>query len=243
MLPRFLASDLDPTRGSATLTGGEAHHLTRVLRLGVGDRVALFDGRGLEFEARVDRVSGATVNLKLEAAVPATAERQVAVTLAQAILKGSGMDDVVRDATMMGVAAIVPLVTEHTIAKRAASGHGAERWRRVAVASVKQSRRARVPDVAEPTSFDAFRAQSREGPALLLVEPSVAGVQPKAVRSLSTQQPQSATLVVGPEGGWAHEEVRAAAAAGFIPITLGPLTLRADAAAFAALAALFVVWD
>lgn len=242
MLPRFLADELDPARATATLTEGEAHHLTRVLRLGVGDRVAVFNGRGLEFEARVDRMVAGTVTLRLEGAIASAPERKVPLTLAQAVLKGSSMDDVVRDATMMGVAAIVPLVTEHTIAKRAASSHGAERWRRVAIASVKQCRRARVPDISEPISFDAFRLQPREGTTLLLVEPSVAGVEAARVRELS-QQPQSATLVVGPEGGWAPHEVQAAVAAGLVAITLGPLTLRADAAAFAALAALAVVWD
>ena len=215
----------------------------RVLRLGVGDRVAAFDGRGTEFEARVDRIAGNTVLLRLDARIVSAAERKVALTLAQAVLKGSGMDDVVREAPMIGVAAIVPLVTEHTIAKRAASAHGAERWRRVAIASVKQCRRSRVPDVAEPIGLDVFLAQSRQGPAFLLVEPSIDRVQPKPIRSLLGQQPESATLAVGPEGGWSAEEVSTAVAAGFVPITLGSLTLRADAAAFAALAALFVVWD
>jgi 16S rRNA (uracil1498-N3)-methyltransferase len=242
MPPRFLADDLDPARGTATLAEGEAHHLTRVLRLGVGDRVALFNGRGLEFEARIDRIVGGTVTLQLEAPIASAPERKVSLTLAQAVLKGSSMDDVVRDATMMGVAAIVPLVTEHTIAKRAASSHGAERWRRVAIASVKQCRRARVPEIAEPIGFDAFRSQRREGTTLLLVEPSVAGVKGVRIRELA-QQPRSATLVVGPEGGWAPQEVEAAVTAGFVGITLGPLTLRAEAAAFAALAALAAIWD
>jgi 16S rRNA (uracil1498-N3)-methyltransferase len=169
-------------------------------------------------------------------------ERKVPLTLAQAVLKGPSMDEVVRDATMLGVACILPIVTEHTIAKRAASSHGAERWRRVAIASAKQCRRARVPEVREPISFDALVHQQREGVALLLVEPSVGSIQPLRVRSL-TQEPAAATLVIGPEGGWATAEVRAAIDAGFIPITLGSLTLRADAAAFAALAALSVIWD
>jgi 16S rRNA (uracil1498-N3)-methyltransferase len=242
MLPRFLAPDLDAARGTATLTDGEAHHLSRVLRLGPGDRVAIFDGRGHEFEASVDRIAGGTVILRLDTPIASAPERKVPLTLAQAILKGPSMDEVVRDATMLGVVCIVPIVTEHTIAKRAASSHGAERWRRVAVASAKQCRRARVPDVREPISFDALVHQQREGITLLLVEPSVGSIQPLRVRSL-TQEPAAATLVVGPEGGWAAAEARAAIDARFIPITLGALTLRADAAAFAALAALAVVWD
>jgi 16S rRNA (uracil1498-N3)-methyltransferase len=242
MLPRFLATDLDPVRAVATLTDGEAHHLTRVLRLGAGDRVAVFDGRGQEFEARIDRITGGTVALKLDAQVASAPERQVTLTLAQAVLKGSSMDDVVRDATTMGVSSIVPIVTEYTIAKRAASAHSAERWWRVAVASAKQCRRARVPDVEKPVEFDEFVQRAREGTRLLLVEPSLRSVEPVTVRTLPPN-PGTATLMVGPEGGWADEEVRAAVSAGSVPLTLGPMTLRADAAAFAALAALSVVWD
>lgn len=244
MLPRFLVPDLDPARGTAVVTGGEAHHLIRVLRLGAGAAVAVFDGRGHELQATVERIAGNTVMLELGEPVVPAPERRVAVTLAQAVLKGASMDDVVRDATMMGVSAIVPLVTAHTVARRAASAHGAERWRRVAIASAKQCRRARVPDVSEPLAFDAWRLQARSGPALLLVEPSIRDVNPQPMRAMGTgAQPESATLVVGPEGGWSADEVRDAVASGLIAVTLGPLTLRAEAVALAALAALTVVWE
>lgn len=243
MLPRFLVPQLDPSSGMAVLDPSEAHHLTRVLRLGVGDEVSVFDGRGREFRARVDRLGALVVARLLEPIAP-PAERQVPITLAQAVLKGASMDDVVRDATMMGAARIVPLVTERTVARRAVSAHGADRWRRVAIASAKQCRRARVPEVTEPAAFDAWRREPRGGVTLLLVEPSLAGVMPVSLRALSTRgQPEAATLVVGPEGGWAPDELDAAVAAGWVAVTLGPLTLRAEAVALASLAALTVVWD
>ena len=243
MLPRFLCPDLDAERGVATLEGGEAHHLLRVLRLAAGDEIAIFDGRGREFTARIDRVSGQTVALTLREPVT-TPARAVQIALAQAVLKGQGMDDVVRDAVMMGVSRIVPLVTAHTVAHKAASGHGAERWRRVALASAKQSRTARLPDVTEPMPFGNWVGTAFSRPGLLLVEPSVPAVQPLRVRELaSAPQPQSATLIIGPEGGWSPEEVRSALEAGCTPVTLGPLTLRAESAALAALAAVSVVWE
>jgi 16S rRNA (uracil1498-N3)-methyltransferase len=262
MLPRFLVPDLDPSRGTATVTAGEAHHLTRVLRLGPGDDIAVFDGRGAEFRARIDSVAGGSAVVRLSDPIVPPAERRVSLTLAQAVLKGTSMDDVVRDATMMGVAAIVPLITTHTVARKAATPHGADRWRRVAIASAKQCRRARIPDVADALAFDSWLRQTRprapeprapELPSprapeftsvLLLVEPSLRGVDPLPVRALAARgQPPSATLAVGPEGGWAMEEVQAAVAAGHTLVTLGPLTLRAEAVALAALAALTVVWD
>lgn len=243
MLPRFLSTDLDPERGVATLAGGEAHHLLRVLRLGVGDEVAVFDGRGHEFTAVIDRISGNSVSLRLAEAIE-TRARTVQITLAQAVLKSQSMDDVVRDAVMMGAANVVPLVTAHTVAHKAASAHGAERWRRVALASAKQCRSARVPAVAEPVPFETWIRSPLERPALLLVEPSIAAVQPRRVRELATDpQPASATLIIGPEGGWSEDELLKAIATGCTPISLGPLTLRAESVALAALAALGVIWE
>jgi 16S rRNA (uracil1498-N3)-methyltransferase len=244
VLPRFLVSNLDPTTGVAALTAGEAHHLTRVLRLAAGDAVAVFDGRGREFSARIDRISGGTVSLVLGEAIEPIAEREVPVTLAQAVLKGASMDDVVRDATMMGVAGIAPLITAHTVARRATSAHGAERWRRIALASTKQCRRARIPEIAEPLPFELWRDNDPDALTLFLVEPSIDGVEPHSIRSLlSRPSPRSVTLIVGPEGGWSPAEVRAAIGQGFVAVTLGPQTLRAESVPLAALAALAVVWD
>ena len=249
MRPRFLIDDLDPSQGIATLGGGEAHHLSRVLRLGPGDEVAVFDGRGREFRATVDSVAGSTIRVRLGDAIDSRPERRVPITLAQAVLKGSSMDDAVRDATMMGATAIRPLVTAHTVARRASAEHGADRWRRVAIASAKQCGRARIPEVHDPEPFDAWRRRDSAGATIFLVEPTITAttlrdVSPFPIRALASQPaPARATLAVGPEGGWSAEEVRAALDAGFAPITLGPLTLRAEAVPLAALAALTVIWD
>ena len=114
MLPRFLATDLDPGSNTASLSAEEAHHLTHVLRLRFGDEIAVFDGNGREYRARIERVSrdGAYVHLLEE--ISAAPEPLVRLTVAQAVLKGDKMEEVVRDATMMGAAAIEPIVTAHT---------------------------------------------------------------------------------------------------------------------------------
>lgn len=244
MRPRFLLANLDPSHGIATLEGGEAHHLSRVLRLGPGDEVAVFDGKGREFDAVIDSVAGGVVRLRLGNAFDAPPERRVPITLAQGVLKGASMDAAVRDATMMGVAHIRPLVTAHTVARRAAAAHGADRWRRVAISSAKQCGRARIPEVHDPEPFDDWSRRQRPDLTILLVEPSVRGVTPLPIRGLTSQAPPaSATLAVGPEGGWSAEETRTALNARFVPVTLGPLTLRAEAVPLAALAALAVIWD
>src|SRR5688572_18063347 len=160
MLPRFLAASVDVAASSAHLDADEVRHLAQVLRLAAGDEVAVFDGAGREFRARVERVARDGAELRLLEEFPAAPEPAVRVTLAQAVIKGEKMDDVVRDATMMGVAAIEPLVTEHTAAHMKA-GRAPERWRRIAIASAKQCRRAVVPVIGQGTAFEDWLPQDR----------------------------------------------------------------------------------
>ena len=240
MLPRFLAESLDADAGVARLSDDEARHLAQVLRLGPGDEVAVFDGAGREFRARVERVGKDAADLRLLEEFPAAAEPAVRLTLAQAAIKGEKMDDVVRDATMMGVSAIEPLVTEHTAAHMKA-GRAPERWRRIAVASAKQCRRAVVPPIGQGTPFLGWLPQDRAGMRLLLVEPSAA-VEGHPVSTLGSTRPASASLMVGPEGGWSLGEIETAVRAGCVPITLGRRTLRADAVPIVAIGLLQFIW-
>lgn len=240
MLPRFLANSLDAEAGVARLTADETRHLAQVLRLGVGDEVTVFDGAGREFRARVERVARDGATLRLLEACPAAPEPAVRLTLAQAVLKGEKMDDVVRDATMMGVSAIEPLVSEHTAAHMKA-GRAPERWRRIAIASAKQCRRAVVPPIGAGIAFTDWLAQDRAEVRLLLVEPSAA-VEGHSASTLSGRRSTSASLIVGPEGGWSAGEVDEAIRAGCRPITLGRRTLRSDAVAIVAIGVLQFVW-
>ena len=240
MLPRFLAQSLDPDAGVARLSDDEARHLSQVLRLVVGDHVAVFDGAGREFRARVDRVFREGADLRLLEEFPAAPEPAVRVTLAQAVIKGEKMDDVIRDATMMGVTAIEPLITEHTSAHIKA-GRAPERWRRIAISSAKQCRRAVVPPIGVGTAFSDWLAQDRTELRVLLVEPSAA-VEGYPLTTLSGSRPASASLMVGPEGGWSLAEITAAVQAGCLPITLGRRTLRADAVPIVAIGLLQFLW-
>src|SRR3982751_2719246 len=236
MLPRFLAMDLDPSSGTASLSADEAHHLTHVLRLRFGDEIAVFDGNGREYRARIERVSREGALLHRIEEISAPPEPAVRLTLAQAVLKGDKMEDVVRDATMMGVAAIEPLISTHTTVRMKALSEGqvTDRWRRIAVASAKQCRRAVLPVIGNGTAFDEMVVQDTAEMRSMLVEPTVA-IEGHPVSIVQGQRPASATLIVGPEGGWAPEEIETAVRAGWMPITLGRRTLRADAVAIVAI--------
>jgi 16S rRNA (uracil1498-N3)-methyltransferase len=245
VLPRFYAPDLEDGVSQITLPPEEARHLTRVLRLSAGDEVAVFNGRGLEYRARVEVAVRDAVSLR--AVEPLTVPRLLPteITVVQAVLKGGSMDDAVRDATMMGAAAIQPVLTAHTDVKFAQVMRPAavERWRRVALAAVKQSRRATLPVIAEPRSFDDWIASPVEEIRLLFVEPS-AGRPARPVKALLANPiPARAAILLGPEGGWSAEEVDAALASGSIALTLGSITLRAESMPVAALAALAAIWQ
>jgi len=242
---RFFAPGLDAGDEFATLPRDEGEHLTRVLRLGPGDLVAVFDGRGNEF---VGRVVGGRRDVRVqvvERREPAP-ELPVAVTLVQAVLKADKMDDVVRDAAMLGVAAIQPIVTARTETTVGAlvRQQRADRWMRIALASVKQCGRAVLPDVRTPLSFDSWLDEPRAAGALMLVEPSAAGGSTPGFDVLEREPvPQDAEVLIGPEGGWTEAECALARERGIRQITLGGRTLRADRAAVAALAILGFLWD
>ena len=175
-LPRFLVPGLGATGSTVALPDDEAQHLTRVLRVQEGEEIAVFDGRGREFIARVNAVTRRTVTVTLLDPVVPADESPVPFTLAQAILKGDKMDHVVRDAVMLGASRIVPLVTAHVAVKGSAidSGRPADRWSRVALASAKQCGRATLPPVDDPVPFSRFLPAADAALKLFFVDPSAA---------------------------------------------------------------------
>jgi 16S rRNA (uracil1498-N3)-methyltransferase len=213
--------------------------MTRVCRLGVGDRVRVFDGAGREWAGRLTDITRGQVAIALAESLVSTPEPSVFVTLGVAVLKGDQMDTVIRDATMMGVGAFVPFVSLHVaVAERAWRTRSIDRWTRVAVAAAKQSGRAVVPAVAAVQPFAAVVTDTEFDARVLCVEP--ASGEAGAVTSLA--RPRRALVLVGPEGGWSREELDLARASGGQFISLGPRTLRAEAAPIVALAALWTHW-
>ena len=247
MHARFFVPGPYGTGDQISLPDLEAHHLTRVLRLGPGDRVRVFDGSGHEFDAVVADAGKTAVRVHVGESRIAAAEARVAVTVAHAVLKGDKMDAVVRDAVMMGAVAIQPIVTARSEVTPSTleRGRRRERWTRVAVSSVKQCGRAVVPAIAEPVPFallvDALRQLALPQPAFMFVEPST-GSGALRLADADAVVPRETTIIIGPEGGWAPEEIEQAAAVARL-ITLGGRTLRADAMATVAMAALLARWQ
>jgi len=231
------------------LPADEASHASRVLRLGAGAVVGLFDGKGGACTAVIASLnkSGSEVAVRIDGPRVAARESRVAVTGVHAVLKGDKMDDVLRDAVMMGAAAIQPIVTARSETSLAAitRGQRVDRWRRIAVASTKQCGRAVVPAVFDARALDTdatwLDGPRTPDPRLLLVEPGTA-LPARTPREVGQPPADAASIIVGPEGGWTPEELGALAAV-TVPMTLGHRTLRADRAATVAVAALQAVWN
>jgi 16S rRNA (uracil1498-N3)-methyltransferase len=244
---RFYVPDAAGGGQVVALSEDEAQHLTRVLRLKAGAPIRVFDGRGREFEAVVDKVGKSEVLVSIgREEMPSAPEARVSIALVQSVLKGDKMDDVVRDAVMMGVTAIQPVVAARSEVRLGALNRGQrpERWQKIAIASAKQSGRAIVPEILTPCEFDrippTLASITMPGPALMLVEPS-AHVIGLMLHELEATPPSQAMLIVGPEGGWKSEEIDASAETCRF-VTLGGRTLRADATPIVALSALFTLW-
>ena len=206
-----------------TLPEQESHHISRVMRLKAGDAIIIFNGRGQSWDAEIvesGKHATARVTQPRLPLPPAPAR----VTLAIGLLKGDAMDDVVRDATALGVAEIIPMATKHAVVpKRARGDEAIARWQRVAVASAKQCGQTTLPVISDVTEMsDVLRRDIST--KFMCVEPARGGSEVSAIAS------DSILLLTGPEGGWSTEELAAARAAGCHAITLGPLTLRAELA-------------
>jgi 16S rRNA (uracil1498-N3)-methyltransferase len=232
-------------RDSVELSDDEARHLARVLRLKPGATVEIFDGQGQMAAACVEDVAPRRTTVRITGPGSAAREAAVKLTLAQALLKSDKMDRVIRDAVMLGAAAIQPFVSKRTEVPRMAlrSGIRLERWDRTVVASVKQCGRAVVPPVLAPLGFGELLSRDTKQPRLMLVEPG--GVAPGALadlRSLEESRPSGVLVLIGPEGGWDPSEIEQAAAAGVTLVSLGSRTLRADAAGAAAIVVLQYLW-
>ncbi len=242
MRPRFHVPGVTATSTSVELPEDEAEHLVRVLRLGVGAEIEAFDGRGGLWRADVVQAGKKSAAIRALEPLPAARELEVPLTLVASVLKGDKMDDVVRDAVMLGVAASQPVVSERaetSMAAMARSGRVA-RWQRIAVSSAKQCRRAVVPPIHPAMPLEWYWNEPTAAVRLLCVEPAASLGDVCSVQSVA--KPSALHAIVGPEGGWSVTEVAAGHDSGAILMSLGSRTLRADAVPIVVLTALLTTW-
>jgi 16S rRNA (uracil1498-N3)-methyltransferase len=224
--------------GAAELLGEEARHLTRVLRVEAGQRFEISDNRAA-WLAEVQEARGERVVFRVIEPIESPAA-PVRLTLAAAIVKFDRFEWIVEKATELAVERILPMETARTEKGLfEAARKRVERWRRIARESSQQARRVSVPEILPPAPFErclagpaGYRYFLEEGSA-----PPLLAVLPE--HRTATDH---VALMLGPEGGWTAGERSLASAAGWLPVSLGPLVLRAETAAAAALAVIGNAW-
>ena len=221
MKNRFFVDGVLAAGAVISLDDEERHH-ARVLRVREGEQVEVFNGRGDSFDAVFDSAEGVRLTTRT-----ANREPRTALMLAMAIIQLDKFELVLQKATELGVAVVLPLVTERCEVRPERYRGKEERWKKIIFEAVKQSGRARIPQLELPTTFaDAVR---RPGTKIVF----------EAETESTTRQPQNpTTLFIGPEGGWSDAELALARDARCAFRRLGSRRLRAETAAIVAMSIL-----
>jgi len=208
-----------------------AAHVAKVLRARVGDGLILFNGNGREFSAEIESVRGARVRASVGPGTFVDRESALAVTLVQSVPRGDRMDFIVQKATELGVARIVPTLSQRSVVRLDArqSEAKATHWRAVVVSACEQCGRNRVPAVEEPRQLIDYLGAAAGGGTRLVLEPDA------DADTVTRDVAGSVEIAIGPEGGFAPDELEAFHLAGFKRVRFGPRILRTETAAIAAL--------
>lgn len=232
---RWIAGTWD--EATASVTGEQAAHLSRVLRAKPGMEFDIVAGDRV-FHAAIAAVAPESVRFNLIAEV--ASDPALPVTLLLAVFKFDRMEWAIEKATELGIARLIPVVTRRTEKHLAqAAANRGERWRRIALESAKQSRRADVPVIEDALPLKSAVAREGDALKLLLAEQERATTLRDALgNSLKEAKDEfpEIRLAIGPEGGWAPEEEALFDDEGWKPVSLGPRILRAETAAISALA-------
>lgn len=219
-----------------SLTGREAHHAARVLRLRSGDPVVVLDGVGGEWDCEVARVARDVAVLRVVRHFRSPAP-EARVTLVQALPKGKLFDSIIQKATELGVSRVVPLISDRVVTQIDDDNESSklEHWQMVAVEAVKQCGQPWLPTIDVPVTLSALLNQGVVAELDLVASLQPGSRHPRVwfdeFRQRMGRTPRTVNVWVGPEGDFTKDETDSIIAAGIKPITLGPLVLRCETAA------------
>lgn len=234
---RFFISKSSIRGDEVVLGGDQAHQIRNVLRIKPGERIIVLDNAGCEYEIVLTAVDKEKAVGRIESRRSAVGEPQTRLTLYQSMLARDKFELVLQKCTEVGVSQFVPVITQRSLVRDADSVTPKKltRWRRIITEAAEQSHRGRIPDLAAPVKFEKALSQLNAFDRSLIASPYEQ--QTTLQKALSSgDKPQTIALLIGPEGGFAEQEIDSATRAGAAPVTLGPRILRTETAAIVAAA-------
>jgi len=245
-MPRFFVSVPILGEEEIRISGREARHMRRVLRLKVGDRVDIFDGTGKEYHGQITHQHHQNVTVRIVETTSPDQESPLTLVMGQSLIKGDKMDFVIQKATEMGVSTIIPFVSSRSVT-RVDPGNIEQRlnrWRAIAVESSKQCGRLIPLNIGTILGFDeALGRAPLSTRRIILCERATYRLK-SLFREIdrSSRSSQSFYFIVGPEGGFTEDEVKKAEKAEFTPVSLGSRILRAETAGLSFVSILQYEW-
>ena len=239
-MPKFFIESTqndDFDNGPLTITGDDAAHISRVLRMKPGEHLTVCNCRGFDFICEILEIRPETVQLKVLERQRSLTEPSVAVTLYQGLPKGDKMDFIVQKSVELGVTRIVPVITLRSVSRPDAKslGRKAERWNRIAAEAAKQCGRGILPEVRPVVGFeDAIGIMASHNIALMLYEQN-GGSLSDHFANLQSAPLRSIGVLIGPEGGFDTAEADYARSHGITTAGMGPRILRTETAPLCAL--------
>lgn len=238
---RFFAEDLHITDNRITITGGDVNHIRNVLRMDPGDHICIVAGQdGKEYDCEILSLDGSRVETVICGVTACDRELQSRIVLFQGLPKSDKMELIIQKAVELGAESIIPVITERTIVKLdpKKEENKRRRWMSISESAAKQSGRLCIPEVHKAVSFDEALRMARELDVNLIPYELAEGMDRTRELMSGIQPGRSVGIFIGPEGGFAADEVRKAVAAGVEPVTLGKRILRTETAGLATLAML-----
>lgn len=219
-----------------SITGSDAAHIKKVLRMKSGDRIGLFDGRGFEYEARIENLLAGSVEVSIIKRFLSASESPVQIIVAQALLKDKKMDILARQLTEIGVARLIPFTSIRSVPRPDKKRLSArrKRWEKIAIEALKQCRRGHVTKIGETITFNDIIKINDECDLKIVFWENESKPVSDAVQQVHDRHYRKILAVLGSEGGFSEKEIEDARACGFVTASLGPRILRAETAAVAA---------
>lgn len=232
MITNFYCEPENIKKDTLKITGEEKKHIVSVLRYKKGDSIDVVDGRGNVYQVEIADIKKNEIHGKIILKKSGENEPEIHLTLAQPLCKSYKMDWLIEKATEIGISSIIPLVTERTIIKLGdlkKEKAKIDRWRKIAIASMKQSLRSVLPDIKPVTRLDQLLPQIRKYDLTLVASLESDARNLREIRQLK-KSIRKILAIVGPEAGFTDDELTQLKSAGVIPVSLGKRRLRTETA-------------